>query len=183
MALLTLAEAKQQLDIETTAHDAELPLYIDALAPVIEGYIGPVETRTVTETIDSHGPALRLRQTPAVSLTSATPVLPTGTALNVAGLALDSVTGVVTRLDGGLFCRGPWTVVYEAGRGAVPATVKLAAAILLQHLWRTQYGAARGAVGGGDDYAVTEPVVGFGYAVPNRVLELLEPYKTPPAVA
>ncbi|MFF8659464.1 hypothetical protein [Streptomyces huasconensis] len=182
MALLTLAEAKQQLDIETGAHDGELQLYVDALAPVIEGYIGPVENRVVTETIASHGASLALRQTPVVSLTSLVPVLD-GAALDVATLAVDTVTGVITRRDRSLFAAGPWTVVYVAGRGGVPATVKLAAAILLQHLWRTQYGAARGAVGGGDDYSVTEPVIGFGYAVPNRVLQLLEPYKTPPAVA
>jgi hypothetical protein len=67
----------------------------------------------------------------------------------------------------------------------VPPTINLAARILLQHLWRTQYGASRvgPSIGGGDDYAVTEPVPGFGYAVPNRVLQLLQPYKTPPAVA
>lgn len=183
MALLTLPEAKQQLDIETTGHDLELQLYVDALTPVIEGYIGPVEDRSVTETLSSYGASLCLRQRPAISLTSVTPVLGGGTALDVADLALDTVTGIVTRLDGAHFSPGPWTVVYMAGRGEVPATVKLAAAILLQHLWRTQYGAARGAVGGGDDYAVTEPVIGFGYAVPNRVLQLLEPYKTPPAVA
>ncbi|MFF9898499.1 hypothetical protein [Streptomyces longispororuber] len=183
MALLTLDEAKRQLDIETTAHDVELQLYLEALAPVIEGYIGPVENRIVTETLTSHGASLCLRQTPVVSLTSLTPVLDGGAALDVATLAVDTVTGVITRRDRFLFCPGPWTAVYVAGRGTVPATVKLAAAILLQHLWRTQYGAARGAVGGGDDYAVTEPVAGFGYAVPNRVLELLEPYKMPPAVA
>jgi hypothetical protein len=38
-------------------------------------------------------------------------------------------------------------------------------------------------VGGADDYNVTEPIPGFGYAVPNRVLQLLEPFKQPPGVA
>jgi hypothetical protein len=32
------------------------------------------------------------------------------------------------------------------------------------------------------DFDVTEPVVGFGYAIPNRALQLLEPYRLPPGV-
>lgn len=183
MALLTLAEAKAQLDIDSTAHDAELTVYIDALTEVIEGYIGPVETRTVTEQIDGRGPTLSLLQVPAVSLTSFTPVLDGGTALDVAQLHLDGATGEVRRKDGAYFSGGPWDAIYEAGRGGISPTINLASRILLQHLWRTQYGAARGNVGGGDDFDVTEPIPGWGYAVPNRVLQLLESFKTGPGVA
>ncbi|MFJ6566429.1 head-tail connector protein [Streptomyces sp. NPDC091292] len=186
MALLTLTEAKAQLDIDSTAHDGELQVYIDALTAVIEGITGPVETRQVTETVTGSGPALCLSHLPVVSLISLTPVLTGGTAVNVAGLYVDGPSGVVQRRDGGRFHGGPWEAVYTAGRGAtIPPTINLAARILLQHLWRTQYGASRAGagVGGGDDYSVTEPVPGFGYAVPNRVLELLQPYKSPPAVA
>ncbi|MFJ8791400.1 hypothetical protein [Streptomyces sp. NPDC102462] len=186
MSLISLEEAKQQLDIESDASDAELRVYVDALDAVIEGIVGPVANRTVTEVVDGSGPVLCLRQVPAVSLTSATPVLTNGTALDVSGLHLDGATGIVRRLDGGCFRGGPWTFAYVAGRGdAALATINLAARILLQHLWRTQYGASRGlaGVGGADDFNVTEPVPGYGYAIPNRVLQLLEPYKAPPGVA
>lgn len=182
MALLTLAQAKQQLDIETTTEDEELQAYIDALTPVIERYVGPVENRTVTEVVDGHGLRLALTQAPAVSLTSVTPLLGGGAAVDAGALVLDSAAGVVWRRDGVSWAGGPWTVVYVAGRDGVPPTINLAARILLQHLWRTQYGAARGG-GGADDYSVTEPVAGWGYAVPNRVLQLLEAYKVPPGVA
>jgi hypothetical protein len=58
-----------------------------------------------------------------------------------------------------------------------------AARIILQHLWRTQRAGRRGGVaGGGDDYAVTEPIPGIGYAVPNRALELLAPDRLAPEV-
>jgi uncharacterized phiE125 gp8 family phage protein len=183
MALITLADAKAQLDIETASHDTELGLYVEAITAAIERHTGPVENRTVTEVVDSRDVLLAVTQVPTVSLTSVTPVLTGGLALDVADLALDGAAGVIRRLDGGRFYGGPWTVVYTAGRGTVPATIKLAALILLQHLWRTQYGAARGTSGGGDDYSVTEPVSGWGYAVPNRVLQLLEAYKVPPGVA
>lgn len=184
MALLTLDEAKAQLDLDGVRHDVELQAYIDALTAVIERYVGPVETRAVTETVNGRS-ALCLVQIPVVALTSFTPVLTGGQAIAVSDVAVDLPTGVVRRLDGGMFCGGPWTAVYTAGRGQVPPTINLAARILLQHLWRTQYGASRGlgSIGGGDDYAVTEPIPGFGYAVPNRVLQLLEPFKLPPGVA
>lgn len=182
MALLTLAEAKAQLDIDGTSDDVELQAYIDALTPVIERYTGPVETREVTETVDGRSTRLALTQVPAVSLTSLTPLLLGGLVIDVADLYLDGDSGVLRRKNGGVFYGGPWTAVYTAGRGAVPPTINLAARILLQHLWRTQYGAARGG-GGSDDYAVTEPVAGWGYAIPNRVLQLLEAYRVPPGVA
>ncbi|MER7814080.1 head-tail connector protein [Streptomyces sp. NPDC096153] len=181
MALLTLAEAKAQLDIDSTAHDTELQAYVDAVTPVIERITGPVENRTVTEQVNSRSNLLALSQAPVVSLTSLTPLLAGGQAVDVGDLVLDGEAGVVRRVDGGSFAGGPWTAVYVAGRGTVSPTINLAARILVQHLWRTQYGPARG--GGSDDYDVNEPAPGWGYAVPNRVLQLLEPFKAPPGVA
>ncbi|MGP4048779.1 head-tail connector protein [Streptomyces sp. 2A115] len=185
MALLTLAEAKAQLDIDTATHDTELQVYVEALTAAIERHVGPVESRAVTETTTAGGAMLCLSHIPVVTLTSLVPVLTDGTAVTVSDVAVDSATGILRRKDGACFSGGPWTATYTAGRGTVPATIKLAALILLQHLWRTQYGASRGlsGVGGGDDFSVNEPVSGWGYAIPNRVLQLLEPYKVPPGVA
>lgn len=183
MGLISLDEAKRQLSITGTANDVDLQGYIDALTAVIERHTGPVENRNVTETVNAYGPLLALTQAPVVSLTSLTPVHTGGTAVDVADLALDGDSGVLRRLDGGRFAGGPWIAVYVAGRSTVPATIKLASKLLLQHLWRTRYGAARGNPGGGEDYDVNEPIPGFGYAIPNRVLELLEAYKAPPGVA
>ncbi|WP_329114446.1 hypothetical protein [Streptomyces sp. NBC_01353] len=184
MALLTLAEAKTQLQLtDTAAYDAELETYIDALTPVIERHTGPVESRTVTETVNAYGPLLALTQVPTVSLTSLTPVHSGGRAIAADEVALDGDAGVLRRLDGARFAGGPWVAVYVAGRDDIPPTINLAARLLLQHLWRTRYGAARGNPGGGEDFDVNEPIPGFGYAVPNRVLQLLESFKAPPGVA
>lgn len=182
MALLTLEEAKQQLDIESSAHDAELQVYVDALESVIEGYIGVITERTVTEQIEGWGPTLAVLHPPVLSVTSLVGLVAGGTGYTADTLHVNGPAGIIRRADGGVFSGGPFTVTYTAGRAEVPATVKLAAAILLQHLWRTQYGSARGQ-GSSDDFAVTEPIPGFGYAVPNRVLQLLEPFKQPPGVA
>lgn len=181
MALLTLDEAKAQLNIRTTANDAELNMYIEALTSVIEGYVGVVEQREVTETVTGQGPTVVLLQTPVLSLTSMTPVETGGTAVDTAGLFVDGPSGVVMYANRTAFSAGPWTAVYTAGRATIPPTIRLAALLLLQHLWRTKNGAARGG-GGADDYSVTEPIPGFGYAVPNRVLELLEPFRMPPGI-
>ena len=185
MALLTLADAKAQLDIETSTHDTELQVYIDAMTAVIERHVGPVENRVVTETVSGRGTTLCLLQVPVVSLTSLTPIVLGGLPLTTADVVVDNELGVIRRVNGSVFYGGPWTAVYTAGRGSVPPTIKLAALILLQHLWRTQYGASRGlsGIGGGEDYSVTEPIPGWGYAIPNRVLQLLEAYKAPPGVA
>ncbi|MFE1926531.1 head-tail connector protein [Streptomyces asoensis] len=186
MALLTLEEAKAQLDIDTSSHDTELQVYVDGVTAAIEAHVGPVENRAVTETHDLPPGGTRilvLRQTPAVSLSSVTAVLAGGIGYDASGLDLDGDTGAVRRLDGGRLY-GPLRITYTAGRGTVPATINLAARIMVQHMWRTQYGASRGmaSIGGGEDYSVNEPVAGWGYAIPNRVLQLLEPYKMAPAV-
>lgn len=184
MALLTLAEAKAQLDIDGTGDDIELQAYIDALTAPIERHIGPVEVREFTETIEGRSTSVCLSKVPAVALVSVEPAVDEGDALDLSKLVLDGATGIV-RYRGGTFAGTLWRWVYTAGRTEDMPTVNLAARILLQHLWRTQYGASRGlsGVGGGDDYSVTEPIAGWGYAIPNRVLQLLEPYKVPPGVA
>ncbi|MFJ4712719.1 head-tail connector protein [Streptomyces sp. NPDC088785] len=182
MALLTLDEAKAQLDIESDVDDVELEVYIDGLTAPIENLVGVVEERTVTETVQGTGATLVLLKTPAIALVSITPQVTGGSLLDVAQLHLDGATGVVRPLTGGCFYGGPWTVTYTAGRAEIPPTIRLAARMLLQHLWRTRYGSARGQ-SGADDWSVSEPVPGFGYAIPNRVLQLLEAYKLPPGVA
>ncbi|GGU90971.1 hypothetical protein GCM10010275_29970 [Streptomyces litmocidini] len=184
MPLLTLDEAKSILALPAgTQYDDELTVYIEALTEVIEGFVGPIEAREVVEQADARGQTLALLQVPALSLTSFSPVLSGGSAVDVAGLHLDGASGAVGRLDGAAWTGGPWTVTYQAGRTTVPASLTVAARLLLQHWWRTRYGAARGNPGGGEDYDVNEPVPGYGYAIPNRVLQLLEPYRRPPVVA
>lgn len=184
MALLTLAEAKAQLDIDSTSHDEELQSYIEGLTDPIEAIVGPVVQQAVTETHETPACGARvlvLRQAPVVSLTTVEAVYTGGTSYAVDSLTVDETTGTVRRLDGGRMY-GTLRITYTAGRTQIPETIKMAAKILLQHMWRTQYGAARGNVGGSDDFDVNEPVVGWGYAIPNRVLQLLERYKTGPAV-
>jgi len=183
MALVTLDEAKAQLDIDSSAHDTELQVYLDALPAAIEGYVGVIEQRAVTDIVEGCGPTLSVLHPPVLTVTALSGALTGGTVYDVDTLHVNGPAGIIRRLDGGHFTGGPFTVSYTAGRATVPPTIKLAALILLQHLWRTQYGASRVPSGGADDWSVTDPIPGFGYAVPNRVLQLLEPFKLPPGVA
>ncbi|MEV8245033.1 hypothetical protein AB0R01_14825 [Streptomyces rochei] len=182
MALVTLEEAKRQLGLrpnEPSPDDVELQLYVDALPKVIEGYVGVVEQRQVTDLLPGSGggrgrrrQALALLHPPVVSVTS---LAGGGYTYPTDSLTVDALSGIVTRSDGSTFPDETFTVTYTAGRAEVPPNIKLAALMLLQHLWRTQRPARSGALaGGGDDYSVQNPIPGMGYAVPNRVLELLQ---------
>ncbi|MEU3899740.1 hypothetical protein [Streptomyces sp. NPDC045251] len=184
--LFSLADAKKHLNIPglSTGDDEEIRDWSAATTLVVEHFVGPVARRTITERHSFSTAATRvLRHTPAIALTSVVPVLTGGTSYDPARLDLDPDTGIVQRLDGGLLY-GPLRFTYTVGRARVKPNITAAGRIILQHLWRTQRGSALGPViAGGDDYAVTEPIQGIGYAVPNRALELLEPDRLPPGLA
>lgn len=184
--ILSLADAKAHLNIPstTTTHDEEVRAWVESVTSGIEHLAGVCVRRTVIEKHDvpSHGVhTLALRRTPVLSLTSLVAVLSGGTDYTVADLDVDGPTGIVQRKDGGRLY-GPLRATYVAGRAVVPANLTAAAKVILQHLWRTQQGPGRPQLGG-DDYSVTEQVPGFGYAIPNRALQLLEPHRLPPGVA
>lgn len=178
MALLDLDDAKEQLDLLSGEDDTELLVFINGLTAVIERHTGPVEVREVVEMIEGRGISMCLTHIPALTLTSVAPTMG-GDALVLDDLVLDATKGVVYR-KGGSFAGTLWTVTYMAGRTIVPPTITLAARLLLAHMWRTKNGSGRGPA---DDFSVSDPDPSLGYAVPTRVLQLLEPFKLPPGVA
>jgi hypothetical protein len=178
--LLDVAEARQQLNITTDAHDTELAYYVSATTAIIEGHIGPVLPRDVTE-VQPGGCVLVLHQAPVLSLTSLTPVPLVSTGYAVADLDVDPATGIVRRLDGGGFA-GPLRVTYRAGRDAVPPNVGLAARIIVGHMWETQRvsAASRPVFGQHEDML---PTPSMGFIIPRRAMELLQPDTLGPVVA
>lgn len=186
--ILSLADARQHLQIPAsdTSADEQMRGWLESVTELVESLCGPVVRRTVVEDHSIQGwgvTELALRRTPVLSVTSAIGVLTGSASYDIAGLSVDS-NGILRRLDGGRMS-GLLRVTYSAGRAIVPANLSSAARIILQHLWRTQYGASRAlaGLGGGEDFAVTEPIAGFGYAIPNRALQLMEPHRLPPGVA
>lgn len=185
--LLSLAEMKTHLVITSASSDDELRSWIESATQGVENYAGVCVRRVVVERQDVpiFGVlTLMLRQVPVLSVASVVPIRSGGPTYAVADLDVDLPTGVIERQDGG-YIRGPLRITYTAGRAVVPSAIRDATKLIVQHLWRTKYGASKAtsALGGGEDFAVTEQVTGFGYAVPNRALQLLEPYKLPPGMA
>ncbi|TQS29133.1 hypothetical protein [Microbispora sp. KK1-11] len=170
--LVSLEEAKAHLNISSGTDDAEILRMVEGITAPIERIVGSVLPASYTERHDGWRPGIALRHRPVQSVTSVT--LPGGAVLGVDGYELDGDAGVLTRLSGGrewVWEDGRITVVYTAGMAEVPANVKLAALIVLQHMWKTQRGTSRDARFGGGGEEQWTP--GMGFTLPRRALELL----------
>lgn len=178
--LVSLYDMKQHLNLTTAVDDEELRGFIEAATRVVENVVGPVVVRTVSEV---HGPGnlLTLNHPPVLALASIAPVWTGGITYAVGDVDLDATTGIVRRLDGTPFV-GPLRVTYSAGRRIVPATMTMAAKVIVGHMWETQRGhiQARRPSSRTDDLT---PIPGISFMVPRRVLELLDPDRRMPMMA
>lgn len=162
---VALPEVKAHANVTSSVADIELEMMRGAAQDVVEGLVGPVLHRVVTETVTARSGVVVLRVAPVVSLTTVTPVpsvLP----------VLDGPTGILRGVVGTV------DVAYVAGRTSVPDAIRLATLIIAGHLWETQRGSSPTALQEEDPAPA-----GIGYAIPNRALDLLGPYLLPPAVA
>lgn len=185
-AILSLRDAKQHLNLSLadTGEDDEVTFWNNAATTAVEYFTGPVVVRTVTE---DHAvgvvQALALRRPPVLEVTAVAPLLDGGTSYDPDRLNVDGPVGIVSRKDGGLL-RGPLRTTYRAGRLVVAENISGAARIILQHLWATQRPTRGGGLPGArDDFSVTEPIPGLGYAIPNRAVQLLNPDDQGPGLA
>lgn len=167
---ITLAEVKAQANVTGTTHDAELDLFRGAAQEAVEGLIGPVLHRPVTETVWSGsyaGTTVVLRHWPVLSVDTVTS----------GGVAVEfspnPAAGIVW-----VHGFGQVTITYTVGREVVPDSVRVAALIIAAHLWSTQRGIAPSPLAP-DDGA---PAPGMAYSIPNRATDLLRPFLLPSAV-
>ncbi|MGZ4518878.1 MAG: head-tail connector protein [Mycobacteriaceae bacterium] len=187
---ITLSEVKAQLNMTSTANDAELQDYLDAACDEVEQWVGPVATRVITgEFVDLMGRTIFnelttagtrdfvLRWRPVQSIQSITSAILAGVTYAPTDFFIDTDTGIVRRNDGGTIF-GPLVVSYTAGYATPPAWARLAAKIIVQHLWRTQRGGAKRSGSGDDDGTVQ----GVGFAIPGAAAELLESHRLVPAI-
>lgn len=190
-SIVSLADMKTHLQIGSTAtYDAQLQGYIDAATVIVEEIGDIALSRSVAETYDGGGTTIVLLQTPIISISSvieyvgtiaytltqtANPSLATGPYCYqvdlASGLLVRLATGVVSRFPAG---RRNVFASYTAGQALPPANVVLALKELVAHWWRWGQQGNRpeftdGAV---DDMSM---VSSSGYAIPNRVVELLRP--------
>lgn len=172
--IVTVAEVKTHLNISAsdTSQDTELAAFIEAVTPVVEHITGPVVARQVVEKHDGGCEAIVLRQPPVVSVTSVTE---DGVTVAASDYTL-SDAGVLYRTSRvWLYGRGKVQVTYQAGRSAVPASIALAAKELVRINWRPQQGGNYSPFDGGAADEVGQ--VRFGFFVPNRVAEMLNPHQ------
>lgn len=174
MSIVTLAVAKAQLNIlpDDTSNDVELQGYVDAATAAVEKQLGRiVEPRTITEAYDfgNGTTSFLLRAVPVISLTSIVSLDGSQTWTVAAPVMyVDGASGSVTVLSGPPLV-GQALVTIQAGMQSIGANVRLAATIIIEHLWETQRGQMGVQLGGdGETY-----VSGRGYAIPRRAIELL----------
>jgi hypothetical protein len=190
--VVTLDEAKAELNITNTDSDPVLERWVSAVSELIDSLCGPVVVRTVTgEAHNGGGTVLFLRQHPVSEITtvteyaSGTATVLTAESPTVAGTYLFNPTlGTVSR-------RSSWNnypfgasgvlVTYEAGRYADTASVdarfKTAALAILRRFWvRETPSWVRGTGGFADlvqNPAVEPGTPGFFRAVQPMIVELL----------
>jgi len=193
--IVSLAEAKDILQLSgTTSQDLLLQGFNAAATDVAEWACGAVVTKQRTEIIRANGRALQLSWAPVRTdlgtpidstyqrngatsngLVSITPLLSYGFMYDIDQLITDPDTGIVRHAAGFPFFYtadylAQYEVTYWAGRTIIPAAIYQGARIILEHLYQVKRGgtAAQDLAAGES----TTVVPGFGYAIPNRALEL-----------
>lgn len=169
--LISLADAREALNLNDREDDAEVRDWLGATTVVVEDHTGRAFVQhTRTDTVDGARYAIALPVSPVHSITSMVPLLDDGgTTYLAAQLRIDS-HGILRLADGTPFERGPYDVTYVVGDNSfVPENVVAAAKIILAHLWETQRGS--GLPSREDNDFQFDPR--SGYALPNRAKELL----------
>jgi hypothetical protein len=182
--LLSLEEVKTHLNKTVNTDDDELRDWIEAGKWVLEREVGPILPRTLVETYSGPARKIHLRHGPVIGVTAVTETVGPGDTRTLSLedgvtytdnqylLGTDNRT-VMRRSNGwsSYWASGDDNirVTYMVGRYPIPMNYKLALGELVSHLWR----ASQLASGGSRPNVNNPDVIPVGYAVPNRVRELL----------
>ncbi|MGH8867812.1 MAG: hypothetical protein ACRDYU_07435 [Actinomycetes bacterium] len=170
-ALISVADAKEQLNITSEVSDEELRGWLESATSICEVYRGPLLKRERVEVLRGGRHTLKLASYPVLEIASVVPLLDGLADVAVADLRPDEHTGLVWYRDGRCFPHGRYRWTYEAGRTVVSAATLDAVKIIVKHMWQTQRGAYPTRRVTDDDLVV---VPGLGYLIPNRARSLLE---------
>lgn len=180
---LTLAEFKESLNMSpaSSGNDAELARTLASATEAAEGIVGPIAPVEIVERHSEAGATLCLRKLPVLSVSSITARNGGATIYEAGDLDLDPATGILRLAWGGSFGLPDWggaTVTYTAGREVVPQSIRDAIAIIGDHLWEQQRGwASRPNWKGEQPESEDGSGVPMGFMLPNRAIQLLEPYR------
>ena len=180
---ISLAEAKSFLNVQDTADDDELLVYLETACNLAELVADRTFSRTTyVDTIGANGSesTLHLNHRPVISVTTVTErgtTLTSGT-----DYAYDPNYGHVYRMAG-TYERATWAagtrsnvVTYVAGYAIIPPAVRSATLTILRHLWdtqRTRPGSGRPARS--DEYQVP----GTNWFIPNKARDVLFDLRAP----
>lgn len=193
--IVSLAEAKEILhQTSTTVNDAKIQGFNAAATNFIEYMCGPVVVQTITEQLPVRGTEQVLTRPPVIGLVAWTEVPAQLAALGITLpsppspmirtkiygieypldlLECDLERGIVTHAAGLPFYYCPYMWQYSAGRPVIPAGIYEGAKIILKHLFMVETAGSGSGTGSGDEETT---MTGFGFAVPNRALALLQPH-------
>lgn len=143
--IVSLAEAKDFLDIDDSDEDDLLRGMLEGITAVVEdgdgksfAGVGPVVRRTVTTRIPGDGrEGYMLPYTAIVSLTSGAYVS------DASAVTLTSYTftdGILRPAYGGRLPSADWTLTYVVGRPDLPANIRMGALEILREAWDSQRG-------------------------------------------
>lgn len=199
--VVDLASVKAHLNItvDNPARDAELQGFILAAGELARDVVGPLLPEQHTEFFDGGTSTIVPDWLPLSSAQSVTEFYglsqfplteqPLGAQETAFSFTVDYDTGQITRRTFGgepaRFAAGTKNikVVYTAARGGpIPWSVRLGSLELIRHLWQLtqQGGLQRVGMPAVDAESGRVPT---GFAVPQRVRELWQPYKRPPGIA
>lgn len=156
-----------------SARDADIASYIVAATAVIEELCGAVLPVSVTRRY--HGGKSGILLADRIAAGAVTAVTVNGVA--VTGFLVDDSSGIIyASTDGtGYFEAGVKNVAVTmtVGYTAVPETLQLAAREQVRHWWQQGKQGNRPSFG---DEVTADTGYPMGFAVPNRVVELCQPY-------
>jgi len=171
--LLSLADVKARLNITDTTNDEELRrIAAAATARLAAETHRTLASVTQTATVDMTGLGRTIVTLPKPCWLSITSVTDDGASVDADDWRLDETGQTLTRRNGATWM-GEVTVTGRAGvTGDDLAIAQQAALELTAHLWETQ----RVPMGRN---SAPGPVPGMGYALPNRVSEMIAPLCLP----
>lgn len=163
--IVSLADAKEQLNFTGATSDEEIRVYLEAATGVVERELGKVVVRrTFVEEHEASGGVVVLDRAPVVSIVSVTPVFTSSLTWSAGNLRVRPSGVMYART--GIALVGLLEVTYVAGMQVVSEDIGLGTRIIIQHMWETQRGSRGVPRPGGQD-------PGRGYLVPNQAKALL----------
>jgi hypothetical protein len=193
--LISFGDLRDQLNIDTvdTSSTARLRRFVQTATDVVQNITGPILPVTITREYDGEGTFIVLPERWVKAITDlhetrgitnyALTEQPLGHSTDAFGYTWDRQTNkIIRRAYGGAVAVFPpglnvVSITYAAGMATIPQDVTDATGELIRHWWahgqQPYRGTFQATTGDDDGGAITV----MGYSVPNRVNEMLAPYR------